>query len=306
VNSLIDIAAFVREPGDCQKVNLKNGESKDRRVLSLYDDTNKIVEMTIWGDMAKNLEVDRNDLVLVKGARISDYGGVRSLSGSFGTKIVVNQAQMPDELMIRQLREWKIKDFSDDQLVSISGDGLSRKYTPYTIEEINNALPSITDKAFFDVTAYIGHIKTEGSSLFYAACKNFKTCARKAISDGENFFRCENCNEKFSTPVYRYTLTIKISDHTGGIWINAFDRVAVDIVEKKADDVKNLKDIDETGYTEVFREAHHKEFNFKLLVKAEEYMGQPRHRIQALRAEKLSFTRQSKELIHLLEEYSKK
>ena len=48
----------------------------------------------------------------------------------------------------------------------------------------------------------------------------------------QDMFRCEACNKSFQQPVYRYTLSIKLSDHTGSLWISAFDRCAQTIVGK--------------------------------------------------------------------------
>jgi len=46
VNSVIDIAAFVKEVGESVEITLKkNNELKQRRLIILYDDSNTLIEM---------------------------------------------------------------------------------------------------------------------------------------------------------------------------------------------------------------------------------------------------------------------
>ena len=75
-------------------------------------------------------------------------------------------------------------------------------------------------------------------------------------------------------------------------------------------DAKQIKDLkeqgDETRIQEIFRDAHHKEFKFKLLAKPDNYQGNSRIKIQAIRAVPINYTNDSKDLLNLLETYSQK
>ena len=135
--------------------------------------------------MAKNIDVKQNDVIIIKNARINNFGGTKNLTSSFETRIFTKQDQLSKYPIISQLKEWRNKEYNDDHLQSFVSEGPSRKSLLYTIEEINNILPTIREKGNFDLIASIGHIKTEGNSLYYPGCKNKDKCARKAISIGE-------------------------------------------------------------------------------------------------------------------------
>jgi len=243
-------------------------------------------------------------LVLIKNARVSEFNNLKGLSSSFSTKIIDRQDLIPDVPEIRQLIEWKQNEFSDDKLDSkVSQATGGKRYLPFTIEEINTLVDKVGEAAFFDVTAYVGHIKTETPNLFYAACPK---CNRKIADDG-GIVKCDNCIQNFAQPLYRYTLSIKLSDHTGSLWVSAFDQVATVIVGQDAKSIKDLKlQQDESKITEIFRDAHHREFNFKLLAKQDSWQGAPRVKIQALRVTKIDYTNHSKDLLNQLEKYAEK
>ena len=71
-----------------------------------------------------------------------------------------------------------------------------------------------------------------------------------------------------------------------------------------ANDLKTLKDQDEQTANERVREAHQKQYRFKILIRHDNYNGERRLRIQASQAYPLKFVEDSKEIIGLLEKYS--
>jgi len=232
-NDPIDIAAYIKDVGPVTEVTLKKGvdAKKERRVITLYDNSNTLVEMTLWGEICNNQDLQSDTLVLIKAARVSVFNNTKSLSSSFTTKIIARQDLIPDVPEINQLREWKNSEFDDTALnskVREQGTG-GKKYSPFTIEEINKLTENKTiDAAFFDLYAYVSHIKTESPNLYYAACPTEK-CKRKVV-DNDGIFNCNHCVRNFNDPIYRYTLNIKLSDHTGSIWVSAFDAVAQSII----------------------------------------------------------------------------
>jgi len=98
---------------------------------------------------------------------------------------------IPDVPEINQLKEWKNSEFDDSALnskVSERGSG-GKKFDSFTIEEISKLTDLSTgktiDTAFFDLYAYVSHIKTESPNLYYAACPT-QTCKRKVIENDGN------------------------------------------------------------------------------------------------------------------------
>ena len=119
---------------------------------------------------------------MIKSARVSEFGGTKGLSSSYDTKIVTDYEQFKDEPTVIDLRRWKEKDYNSDEIQGISRE--SRNNALSTIEEINSFILPDDEKAVFDVTAYIGHVRTEGTNLFYPGCVNQvpgqSKCQRKA------------------------------------------------------------------------------------------------------------------------------
>ena len=66
----------------------------------------------------------------------------------------------------------------------------------------------MSEKSYFDISWY-------DLTLYYVNSL-----------DQSDQWKCDHCNLTFSQPEYRYTLSIKLTDHTGSLWINAYDNVA--------------------------------------------------------------------------------
>jgi|TARA_B110000285_G_C15099052_1_gene603863 hypothetical protein len=67
------------------------GEYKDKRTITLCDDTGVSINATLWGETA-SVELQVGDILACKAARVSDYGG-KSLN--LGDDNIVNPAGEP-------------------------------------------------------------------------------------------------------------------------------------------------------------------------------------------------------------------
>jgi len=68
-----------------------------------------------------------------------------------------------------------------------------------------------------------------------------------------------------------------------------------------------MKDMqDESGIANVFKEAHNKEFYFRIYAKRDDYHGENKLKLQAARVEKISYVKQGKEILNLLNQYNPK
>ena len=62
----------------------------------------------------------------------------------------------------------------------------------------------------------------------------------------------------------------------------------------------------DTRIAEIFKDAHHREFEFKLIAKTDHYLGNDRLKFQAIRVEKINPIKHGKALLGELEKYSQK
>jgi len=67
-------------------------------------------------------------------------------------------------------------------MVTGGGNSGNRKYNPWTIDEIEQVKETISEKGFFETTAYVRHIKSEGI-IMYPGCVT-ETCSKKANDFG--------------------------------------------------------------------------------------------------------------------------
>ena len=135
-------------------------------------------------------------------------------------------------------------------------------------------------------------------------------------------YECRECNITFKQPVYHYTLSLRISDQTGSMWIRAFDKVGTTILGKGIIKLKNLNFClvgydankiqqmrqmhDDAAINEIFREAANQEYNFRLFAKREDNNqnpGETRVTLQATRVEKINYAKDGQALVNLLEEF---
>jgi len=98
---VIDVIGVCTSVGDLQEITTKRGDQAKKRDIQLVDDTNFSVRLTLWGDKAESFPSKDFPVVAVKGAKLSNYGGV-SLSTMASAVIQVN----PDIPDAHRLRGW--------------------------------------------------------------------------------------------------------------------------------------------------------------------------------------------------------
>ncbi len=69
-------------------------------------------------------------------------------------------------------------------------------------------------------------------------------------SDG---YTCERCPDQ-TVPVFRYIMNMKLQDHTGELFVTAFDEVARELLEHTANEVHEVSahNNDKFRYFEIF------------------------------------------------------
>ena len=73
------------------EINFENGKGKVKGRLSftLNDKNNQSIPINLWGELSK-LEISEGDLVVINGARVSNFGGKSLNCGHEHCKILVN------------------------------------------------------------------------------------------------------------------------------------------------------------------------------------------------------------------------
>ena len=99
-NSLVDVAAVIRSFGEAQTFTAQKTQKEyTKRDLSLVDESESEIKLTIWGQDATRFEHTEGTPVIVKGAKVSTFNG-KSLSASIGCTILMDP-KMPVATRLR-------------------------------------------------------------------------------------------------------------------------------------------------------------------------------------------------------------
>lgn len=276
-DSTIDTVGVLKEVAEVTTITSKN-TNKDfsKRELTLADDTQTSVRLTIWGKTAESFEAPLESILAFKGVKVSDFGG-RSLSLLSSGSMMVD----PDIDEAHKLRGWfnavgQNATFSTHQSLAPSSGG--SKNENKIISQIMEEESYLQDTpTYLSLRASIIYVKN--NTIAYPACST-QGCSKKVIEDSPGAWWCEKCQKSYPEPLYRYVLSVNVADHTGAIWLSCFDDAGQAIVGISANEAMKMKvDDEENGTTTLLtamQEATCKTFNFRVRGKMETYQDQPK------------------------------
>lgn len=76
----IDILGIIMKVGQLSSINTRDGLQKEKREITVCDDSEYAISVTLWGEMA-NMEIQEDILFAMKNTRVGEWNG-RSLNGS--------------------------------------------------------------------------------------------------------------------------------------------------------------------------------------------------------------------------------
>ncbi|XP_071789766.1 replication protein A 70 kDa DNA-binding subunit-like [Asterias amurensis] len=273
-DTMLDIIGVVKSTGDVSTITTKTTNRElTKRELQIIDDSEKIVNLTLWGNDAEKFDGSSNPVIAVKGARLSDFGG-RSLSVLMSSTVQIN----PDIPRAHQLKGWFDKVGRTQDVQSISGQrmggggGANAKWL--TLEEVVSQNLGQGEKPdYFTTKGTIIFMKKDNS--MYTACSSSE-CNKKVTDNGDGTYHCEKCAKDYPGFQYRLLLSANIADATNTQWTTMFQDTAEQVLGKTADELGALRDTDEIGYNNVFEAASFETFIFRMRIKMETYNEEAR------------------------------
>jgi replication factor A1 len=193
----IDFIGIVHAVTPIASITLKNGVKKEKRTLSMADDSGKSISLCFWGDQATMSEYDDHPIIAVKAVRVSNYGG-KSLNCLEESTIVIN----PNIKKASEIKDW-YKRFleSGDKLVGVSFDCTASSLenaqaTERFLIEIDEFLHAQfqqnPDKGvYFTINGYINNIKADDKCI-YMACPEENCCKKVYYQQDLRRYRCEH------------------------------------------------------------------------------------------------------------------
>lgn len=310
-NSILDVIGIVVSVNPSVPILRKNGMETQRRILNLKDGSGRTVEVTLWGEFCNREGQKLQEMVdsgffpalAVKAGKVSDFSG-KSLGTISSTQLFLN----PDIPEAQNLRKWF--DFGGKNAASLcisreNMRGGSENEVRKTLSQIKDEGLGRSDKPdWITVKATITFIKTD--SFFYTACPLMigdRQCNKKVTKSNSRWI-CDRCNQEFEECEFRYLLQAQIQDHTGIIWVTAFQESGEEMMGISAKEMFMLKEQDDDRFREIVRSRLFNQLLFRLKIKEELYGDEQRVKITVVKAEKVNYSSESKYLLNFLSNFS--
>ncbi|CAA3024362.1 replication A 70 kDa DNA-binding subunit A [Olea europaea subsp. europaea] len=309
-NSILDIIGIVVTVNPCVAIMRKNGMETQRRILNLKDQSERSVELTLWGDFCNRegqqlqemVETGFFPVLAVKAGKVSDFSG-KSIGTISSTQLFIN----PDSPEALALRDWFDQAGKDVTYQSISRDvmpGGSKNEIRKTVVQIKDEGLGRSDKPdWVTVKGSISFIKTD--TFCYTACPlviGDRQCNKKVTKSGNSRWLCDRCNQEFEECSYRYLLQVQIQDHTGLTWVTAFQESGEEILGCSAKELYAIKyeEQDDHRFANIIRNCLFTEFLFRLKIKEEIYGDEQRVKSTVVKAEKVNYAVESRFMLNLI------
>ncbi|KAI9725528.1 MAG: Replication factor A protein 1 [Chrysothrix sp. TS-e1954] len=305
-DSILDTIAILKEVGEVSQITSKTtSKPYDKRELTLVDNTNFSVRLTIWGNTATTFSAQPESVVAFKGVKVSDFGG-RSLSLLSSGSMSID----PDIDEAHKLKGWYDGQGRNDEFKShasvmgaLDGGSGSRKDSYKTIaavlEEELGMNPDKTD--YFTLKATVVYVKKD--NIAYPACRS-EGCNKKVVEVEPGQWRCERCDKSFERPEYRYVLQVNLMDHTGALWVSCFDDTGRMVLGTSGDEMMALREQDENAFSEKVGEANCRTWVWRCRAKLDTFQDQQRVRYQVSSVSPLNFAAEANKLAETIKQYS--
>ncbi|CCU82334.1 replication protein A DNA-binding subunit [Blumeria hordei DH14] len=274
LDSLVDVIGILKDIPDCTQTTVrKTGRPCDKRELSIYDESNETIRLTIWGSTALSFSAKPDSIVAFKRCKVGEYGG-RSLSLLSSGSLKVD----PDIPEAHKLKSWLTPNTRWDQPVlntPVLSAGLesSRWNDAREIPQARERDFGMPDSSEHGpIKATIVHINQENSA--YPACRS-DGCYKKLSDMGDGSWYCEKCDYSHSRPEYRFCLCLKVHNSKKGFfWLSCSDDVGRLILGIDANKIVRLREYDISVMQKYFADADGKTFSFKVRPKKKNYQNQ--------------------------------
>lgn len=281
------------------------GDQLFKRTVTLMDQSQKSVNLTLWGDVAKNqvTSADNHPVLLCKGVRRGDYQGI-SLDGMRSTFLELN----PDITEAHALKGWY--DAEGHGVVAPvvngggGGGGLGGDHERKLLADMGQShvmeLVSDPKGVSFTTRATISMIKRD-RDLWYTACPETN---KKVTEIAPGRWHCAATDKEYDHCNYRYMLNMSVQDESGNQWVSAFDETAEVIFGKKAEDMHNLRETDPDAFEATLQEPLLRQYVMRIRVKQDNWNDEVRLRYNVLKVEPVNFASEAKIVLSDIQRYA--
>lgn len=306
---MVDVIGLVESVADWASITKRDGGETQKRSVVIRDETNRSVEVTLWGGYALDpgdrlqaaASAGGHPVLAVKNARVGDFNG-KTLSTVSSSTVLVDPADVPEAA---RLRAWYASGGASAAPAALSrpGAGGGRADRRVTLSQIaEEGLGLGGSPAWVSVVATISFLRNE--NMYYPACPlpfNGKTCNKKLQDHaGDGSWYCERCAQS-AAPDWRYIVSAQVADHTGEAWVTAFNEAAPDILGLPAGELRALCEAGDPRFAFYVQQACFKTYLMRLKLAEDTYNDETRLRISLVSAAPLDFAGESAQLVGLID-----
>eukprot|EP00792_Barthelona_sp_PAP020_P013036 TRINITY_DN7997_c0_g1_i1.p1 TRINITY_DN7997_c0_g1~~TRINITY_DN7997_c0_g1_i1.p1 ORF type:complete len:595 (-),score=152.14 TRINITY_DN7997_c0_g1_i1:77-1861(-) len=300
VNSMLDVVCVVRSEEEAISLRLRSGRDTEKKDLTVVDQSNQWIRLTLWGDLAQT-SLPQGTIFALKTCRVGEFNGRKNLSSSFNSKIIIN----PSIIEANGLNK---VDYSNAvSLEQDSGfDNQQRKRNLRSIESIKNdvTLGSNLEKAdFVNTQVCVFNLRAVGNSddFWYSSCPSGNH--NKKVTEDNGVYYCAACQTNYTTCNYSYLFQMLLKDETGNLSATALgENVGSALFGCCAKELCEFKEADPDEYRARVKNVEGSDFELTLTVKTESYQGVNRLKYNVFRCKRMDYSVELKNLLLELKE----
>lgn len=202
-DDFVDVIGICKEASPVVKfVSRASNRELTKREVTLIDQSNSSIVLTLWGNEAENFNDFDNPVVMIRNARLGEFGGGKTLGTVGSTTMKIN----PDDPNGHKLRGWFDNGGANQDFAQLSlrtQGNLTTEWVTFHETKLKNL--GADKPAYFQTFAMIHNIRSD--NMLYKACPN-NECNKKVIEQDGGQFRCEKCN--ITTNNYKYRLLVNV------------------------------------------------------------------------------------------------
>lgn len=284
----VDLCGIVTSYTPLTTLNSKDGRELIKRDITIADDTQMCMRITLWGDKGKmpDSQLDGNPVIALKHIVLKEWNGGRD-GGSIEQTTLAFTPELPEA---QRVVSWWTKGGSTQQIQSLGGSAgplAARNAVNCNVSELRRQAEMVGEQSqWFAFTGRLSVVMTrsqgEPKPLHYVACAETKEgsslmCNKRVDSSGI----CPSCARAGKTQI-RLSARCKYADYTDACWLVSFHEATEKVLCMNADKLAELETNADGEVSRERLEATLKENYFfdpyDLTVRAQlqSYNGEPR------------------------------
>jgi len=293
VDGIVDVIGVCHTVGELTMLMSKTTRKElKKRDVTIVDQSQSSVTITLWDTQAEDFDGSLQPVIAIKGSRIREFMGSKSLSLLGSTVMQIN----PDIEEAHRLRGWydSLPSNSEFNSISTRSDvGANSQFL--TIKGAQLAQLGSGDKAdYYSMYSHLIFVKSE--SALYKACPK-PDCQKKVIDRNDGTYRCEKCNDETENFKYRLMLSAQLSDSTGNQWVTMFQETAENLLGTTSAELGRLMEESKEEYSDVFQRQMFKLFEIRARAKMETYNNETRLKVSLVNIKPIDYKAASTKLI---------